>query len=42
VRFADCEEIENMLDACEDDGYRIRDLVHALIQSRIFIGEATD
>ena len=38
VRFADRAEIESMLDACEADGYRVRDLVHALVQSRVFLG----
>ena len=42
VRFADRAEIESMLDACEADGYRVRDLVHALVQSRIFLGKVTD
>ncbi len=39
VRFADRAEIESILDACEADGYRVRDLVHALVQSRIFLGK---
>lgn len=39
VRFSDRAEIESMLDACESDGYRVRDLVHALVQSRIFLGQ---
>ncbi len=38
VRFSDRPEIESMLDACARDGYRVRDLLHALIQSRIFLG----
>ena len=38
VRFSDRPEIEGMLDACAKDGYRVRDLLHALIQSRIFMG----
>jgi hypothetical protein len=38
VNFADRREIEAMLDACENDGYRVRDLVHALVQSRVFLG----
>jgi hypothetical protein len=38
VQFADRREIEAMLDACENDGYRVRDLVHALVQSPIFLG----
>lgn len=39
VGFADRAEIELLLDACEPHGYRVRDLIHALIQSRIFLGE---
>lgn len=38
VRFSDRPEIEAMLDACAQDGYRVKDLLHALIQSRIFLG----
>jgi Protein of unknown function (DUF1588)/Protein of unknown function (DUF1592)/Protein of unknown function (DUF1585)/Protein of unknown function (DUF1587)/Planctomycete cytochrome C len=39
VRFSDRAEIEKMLDACAADGYRTRDLVHALVRSRVFLGE---
>ena len=39
VRFADREEIEAILDACAPDGYRMRELVHSLVQSRIFLGK---
>lgn len=39
VRFADRREIESMLDACAKDGYRVRDLMHALVQSKIFLGQ---
>ena len=39
VRFSDRAEIEKMLDACAGDGYRTRDLVHALVRSRVFLGE---
>ncbi len=39
VRFADREEIESILDACESNNYRVRDLIHALVQSRIFLGK---
>ena len=39
VRFSDRMEIESMLDACESDGYRIRDLIHSLVQSRVFLGK---
>jgi hypothetical protein len=38
VGFADRAEIEAMLDACAADGYRVGDLLHLLIQSRIFLG----
>jgi hypothetical protein len=38
VRYSDRREIERMLDACANDGYRVRDLLLALIQSRIFLG----
>ena len=34
------EEIEAMLDHCEHAGYRVRDLLHSLVQSRIFLGQA--
>ena len=39
VRFADRREIESMLDACAKDGYRVRDLLHVLVQSKIFLGQ---
>ncbi|MBS0201796.1 MAG: DUF1592 domain-containing protein [Planctomycetes bacterium] len=38
VRFADRTELESILDACASDGYRVRDLLHALVQSPIFLG----
>ncbi len=38
VQFSDRRDIEAMLDACAQDGYRVRDLVHALVQSGIFTG----
>lgn len=38
ARFSDRTEIEKMLDACEGGGYRARDLIHALIRSRVFLG----
>jgi hypothetical protein len=38
VRFADRAEIERILDDCTAAGYRTRDLMHGLIQSRIFLG----
>ena len=39
VRFSDREEIESLLDACEENGFRVGDLIHALVQSRIFLGK---
>jgi hypothetical protein len=38
VGFADRAEVESMLDACEAEGFRVRDLVHTLVRSRIFLG----
>ena len=38
VRFSDRAEIESILDATAGDGYRVRDLLMALVQSRIFLG----
>jgi hypothetical protein len=38
VRFSDRAEIEKLLDGCAGEGYRTRDLLHALVQSRIFLG----
>lgn len=38
VRFSDRIEIEKMLDACEANKYRARDLIHALINSKLFQG----
>lgn len=38
VGIADREEVKAMLDACDADGFRVKDLVHALVQSRIFLG----
>jgi hypothetical protein len=38
VQFSDRRGIEAMLDACAQDGYRVRDLVHSLVQSPIFLG----
>jgi len=36
--FADRPELEKLLDACAQDSYRIGDLIHALVQSEIFLG----
>lgn len=39
VRFSDRDEIESILDRCEPEHFRVRDLVHSLVQSRIFVGK---
>ena len=39
VRFSDRIEIEALLDSCSVDGYRVRDLLLALVQSKIFLGQ---
>lgn len=38
VGFADRAEVESMLDACAADGYRVKSLIHALVQSSLFLG----
>ena len=38
VRFSERAEIEAMLDACAKGGYRLKDLIHALVQSHLFLG----
>lgn len=38
VRFADRVEIDSILDSCADDDYRVRDLLQAFVESRIFLG----
>ena len=38
IRFGDRDKVEAILDACAKDGYRVRDLMMALVQSRIFLG----
>jgi hypothetical protein len=38
VRFSDRPEMERILNACSGKGYRTRDLLDGLIQSRIFLG----
>ena len=40
VRFSDRSEIESILSLSASQGYRVRDLIHALVQSRIFLGES--
>ena len=38
VQFSDRPEIEFMLDQCEANGYRVRDLIHELVASNLFRG----
>ena len=38
IRFSDRTEIANILDSCRDQGYRVGDLLYALIESPIFLG----
>ena len=38
VRYSDRRRVETLLDACAKDGYRVQDLLVALVQSRIFTG----
>ena len=38
VRFSDRADIERMLDNCEAKGYRVKDLLHELIASNVFLG----
>ncbi len=38
VRFSDRPTVEAILDACEPEGYRVRDLIHALTGSELFRG----
>jgi hypothetical protein len=38
VRYSDRRSLEVLLDACAQDGYRVQDLLIALVQSRIFTG----
>lgn len=40
VRFSDRPEIESLLNTCSKDGYRVRDLILALVQSSIFLGQS--
>ncbi len=39
VRFADRRELESILDACAKNDYRVGDLLRALVQSKIFLGQ---
>jgi len=38
VRFSERLQIESILDTAAKDGYRAGDLIHALVQSRLFLG----
>ncbi len=40
VRFADRREIEDILNRCHDNDYRTGDLLHELVQSKVFLGAA--
>ena len=37
-RFSDREEIERLLDSCAGSNFRVRDLIHALVGSKMFQG----
>ena len=39
VRYSERPEVESILDACAQNGYLCKDLIIALVQSRIFAGE---
>ncbi len=38
VRFSDRQTIESILDDCATRGYTVRDLLHALVRSQMFLG----
>jgi hypothetical protein len=40
VGFADRPEVEALLDACAPDGFRVRDLLLALVRSSLFLGSS--
>ena len=40
VRFADRREIDDILNRCLDNDYRTGDLLHEMVQSKIFLGSA--
>ena len=42
VRFSDRRDIEAILDGCEADGYRVRDLLQGFVASSIFCGTGGD
>ena len=37
VAFGDRAAVETILDQCEDNDYGVRSLIHALIQSELFL-----
>ena len=39
VQFADRAEVERMLASAKADGYLVRDLLHAVLQSRLFLNK---
>jgi hypothetical protein len=39
VRFGDRPEVEAILDAAQDDQYGVRDLIHQLVQSELFLNK---
>ena len=39
VQFADRAEVERMLASAKADGYLVRDLLHAVVQSRLFLNK---
>ncbi len=39
VRFSDRDQIEAILDDCAVNGFRVRDLIHGLVESEIFLGK---
>lgn len=41
VGFADRPQLEAMLDTCASHGYRVQDLIQALVQSDVFLGGQT-
>ena len=39
TQFADRAEVERMLASAKADGYLLRDLLHAVVQSRLFLNK---
>ena len=42
IRFSDRSVIDAILDRCEPDSFRVRDLLLELVQSSVFIGSSTN